>query len=427
MAISDLPGDINQAKKRTRPSDLNMTFDRPVRTPEASPLGKDLPRIPLPSEMIGAASKTLSIGAGQIADAGTNLMVRAAGGDPTTRRGGADAMTQMGGRAGQAVQDYSAAIMRAPQSAILGLSGAIPQAAAQPGGAEPVAAPAPQPQVAQAPAVEQPQVAAQPQAVTPAAQSPYQQTSVPGAVSRRGADGVMEFTDRPDAVQGARPSDKQSGGTFSVVSGGREAMAQNLLATEIMQQTSRERSNPVPMTVVRDSGKSGMEGELNRRENQRTSENNRQIRDNNQQQIAGGSARIASLQAGLQQVAQGDRSAEAEQRIQDLQSRIADPRLSEEERAQAERSFQALTVSGKDRYMLQDVILGEDAMGAPLIGRVALDTLTGQQVGSPQERGVQQAGRTVTRAEVAAKAKAEGISEAEVIELARRNGIEVAN
>lgn len=445
MANSLLPGDINQAKKRTSLSDLTsmpaaysqpgpvkLAPQQPARKPYPNPggsvhtseLGGGLGMLQTAAKLAPAA---IGLIAGHQLDTGRNALINAAGGDPKTASGGADKYTKAGTHAGMAhgyMMDRNGGSID-PGGLVLAATGASPvQAAERP---QSLTAPTPakpaQPSAGNAQPV---QGGAAAPATNPLTEAPYQRTSVPGAVSRRGADGVMEFTDRPDAVAGAQGEPAQSAGGLSVVSGGRQGMARNLLATEIMQQTRREQANPNYVTTVRDSGAAGVQGLLNGLANEKNGKDGKENTKQQGQRIAEGAARITGLEGQLQQVAQADRAAEADQRVKDLQARIADPRLPPEERALAERSYQALTVSGKDRYMLQDVIMGQDAMGSPIIGRVALDTLTGQQVGAGAGQGAA-APRTVTLAEVQAKAKQDGVSPAEVIEAARQQGIEVRN
>jgi hypothetical protein len=273
-----------------------------------------------------------------------------------------------------------------------------------------------------------------------------------GIVGRRNEQGVQEFSNMQgdvDSAAGRRFADPGSNvgngrGGLSITSG--ETVDNINRATDTMrearQQAVLERQNPNPVTVIRDGTRSGMEGQMNRMLNDRDAGTRAQRTADQQDRVQKGrdtlsernmtrnNNRVAEQQAARQEqrsqlndqlteqsIAQGALEAKNQGRLQDLQSRMADPSLSEEERSLAERSFQALTVSGKDRYMLQDVILDRDPMGTPIIGRVALDTLTGQQVSQPP--------RTVTRSEAKAKAEELGITLAEVVLIAERNGIRV--
>lgn len=81
----------------------------------------------------------------------------------------------------------------------------------------------------------------------------------------------------------------------------------------------------------------------------------------------------------------------AQQRqIQQMRERLADPNLDPAEREQIQRAYNTLTTPAKDRYMLQDAVMGHDALGAPVFGKQALDTATGQMVGQGQPQGAPQ-------------------------------------
>lgn len=220
-----------------------------------------------------------------------------------------------------------------------------------------------------------------------------------GVAGRRNAQGVAEFTDSPEALADAQPG-RVGGlgdgiGGLSVVSGGREAMDRNLLATEIMQQTRRERSNPNYLTVVGDSSRerAATRNPLDRLVNDRANQERADARAGRENarldRLAGGNQRIAQLQGQLEQSAQAridnERNNRAATRLDDLSSILADPSLSPERRAQIERTMGSLTVSAKDRYVPQDTILAYDQYDNPVVGRTAVDVLTGNIPGQSQD------------------------------------------
>jgi len=86
----------------------------------------------------------------------------------------------------------------------------------------------------------------------------------------------------------------------------------------------------------------------------------------------------------------GELALAQQQRIEQLRTQLADPNLDPATRAQLERTYNTLSTPAKDRYMLQDSVMGYDALGAPIFGKAALDVATGQMVG---QGGQQQAAR----------------------------------
>jgi hypothetical protein len=184
-----------------------------------------------------------------------------------------------------------------------------------------------------------------------------------GVAGRRNAQGLAEFTDSPEALAGAQPG-RVGGlgdgiGGLSVVSGGREAMDRNLLATEIMQQTRRERSNPNYLTVVGDSSRerAATRNPLDRLVNDRANQERADARAGRENarldRLAGGNQRIAQLQGQLEQSAQAridnERNNRAATRLDDLSSILANPDLSPERREAVERIQTSLTLPAEAR------------------------------------------------------------------------------
>lgn len=113
-----------------------------------------------------------------------------------------------------------------------------------------------------APAAQQ----AAPSEAVPAAQdSGYQQTGIKDIVGKKDENGQYSFTNESSAVAGANGQldMPNRGGTFSVVSGGQEAMERNLRAADIMQGTREAGAQgfrPGGVTVVRDSSRDDAAG-----------------------------------------------------------------------------------------------------------------------------------------------------------------------
>lgn len=88
------------------------------------------------------------------------------------------------------------------------------------------------------------------------------------------------------------------------------------------------------------------------------------------------------IQAQLDQqnLDKGDIELQQSRRQADLLARIQDPNTDDAEREQLMQRYRSLTTSGKDRYFLQDAVLGHDAMGTPIYGKQVVDTVTGKVV-----------------------------------------------
>lgn len=235
-------------------------------------------------------------------------------------------------------------------------------------------------------------------------------------------------------------------------------MDSNLLAAQIHQQTRLENSNPNYLTVVRDSSRGGIQGAINAELNQRDAGRRTERRDQQQQRIQQGQQQIDQTmqqrrtdavaaderlytrsqdaiaeqrnQLGDeltgQQIEQGQMSVAQQRQLRDLAARIADPSLSAADRAEAERAYQALTVSGRDRYMLQDVVMGYREDGSPIVGRAALDTQTGQMV-SQDAQAPARLPQGVTREDATADARsavARGASREAVNQRLRELGLD---
>ena len=110
------------------------------------------------------------------------------------------------------------------------------------------------------------------------------------------------------------------------------------------------------------------------------------------------------------------------QRLEGLAAQMADTSLSQDQREAARSAYDSLSTPAKDRYVLQDTIIGYDEMTGPKYGKVAIDVLTGRPVAG----GGSAPGRTsVTRAEVEKTAKDEGMTVEQVSKMLRDRGITV--
>lgn len=253
------------------------------------------------------------------------------------------------------------------------------------------------------------------QASTPAAQgNGFQQTGIGGIVGRRNSQGVMEFSNAQGDVAGAagtRLVDGNMGDGIGGLSVGQAGDAQQ--AIERVDRANAERQRMVDasrgglgdtgnFTVVGDNTRGslfGQELEARRRRrdgtDQAIAENRLKARELNQnnantqaelglrQREVVNAEQTGALdrQKTQQEIQNNQLTLDQQQQVQAIRTRLADPSLPANERAQLERNYAALTTPAKDRYVLQDVVLGQDATGAPITGKAAVDVTTGQVVG----------------------------------------------
>lgn len=428
---SDIPGDINQAKRRPNPASpagiqqmarqalqpqpattsiaqvdysrpapmlpgdparaarMQAQADQPVTKVEQGPstgdrltqIAKDAYAISKPL-LMPAATVGGILGA-PVIDAGRNALIRAAGGDPTTAEGGETKYRDRAFNEIQpAVQAFNTAgdaARRGAGGAILSITGASPSQAPSPaaGGA---GATGSMPDKPSLPALQKPN-----SGPTAPAGNGYQGTGIAGVVGRRGANGVMEFTNDAAAAKGAQgqlPGYGDGKGTLSIISGGQEGMQRNLRAAEIMQQTRRANAGP-GLTIVEDSTRGTKAEQAARSAKQAAvaaAGRNGGIAQPSTDYNAANRNLAASDAANIQ-VSAARRNDEAQQRVQNVLARLTDPSTSAAEREQLQRTYATLTTPAKDRYVLQDTVLGYDETSQkPILGRVALDTTTGQPV-----------------------------------------------
>ena len=341
------------------------------------------------------AATAAGILAAPVIDAGRNTAIRAAGGDPNTAEGGstkyqdrAFGEIQPALKAAEAVGD---ATRRGAGNAVLSITGAKPVAAVQsPGSSAPSASIAALPDKPALPATSKPGSATA--SMPPAAGNGYQNTGIAGVVGRRGANGQMEFTNEAGAVSGAQGNLAGHGdgkGTLSIISGGAEGMRRNLRAAEILQQTRRANNPGMTVTVVEDSTR----GTKAEREARAAAAQAQSLASAGKGgalaqppvDYAATNRNLAAGEAADLQANAAKRNDQAQQRVQDVLTRLTDQDTPPAEREQLQRTYATLTTPAKDRYVLQDTVLGYDEMSQkPILGRVALDTTTGQPVAGQQ-------------------------------------------
>lgn len=286
-------------------------------------------------------------------------------------------------------------------------------------------------------------------AVTAAQQSPAQDGFVDtglgqglqgGAIAaRRGAGGVMEFSNdaKVQASAGAMPAGGVGGigdgiGTFSQAQAGDAALAYGRFERanqELakMAKVSRAGEPSGGLTIVADSSRAPSLRErqisrLDARNAETEALRNRGTREDQQLALNVNRDNRESAAAGIEmQTAQ--LGLDSGLRIEEIRQQLTDPAIKGDQRAALERNYASLTTSAKDRYVLQDAVIGADAYG-PKYGKIALDVVTGQPVGQGQA-APETARKTATSAEVDAAAKQAGKSRAEILQVMKGKGITI--
>lgn len=350
------------------------------------------------------------------ADALRNATIRAAGGDPATSEGGETANRD---RAFGKIKPAVDAVQGAGESLREGISGGILSATgaspARPVTPEPVTKPMPAPS----------QAAQQPGQQAPAkpADSPYFATDS-GIAVRRNENGVTEFSNDPQALANAQamPAGGIGGqalrtpgvsnmaddvalerrgsisnlgngiGTFSQMNPGDSAMAlgrferANQEREKMIQASRRGEIGEAGgrLTIVADSSRTPTLRERQMARLDARLAETEALRAGIQEAAATGADTRATnslARAKTQQdIASGALELQNAQTIQQLLALIADPSLKDAERQAAIQAYNALTISPKDRYILQDTVLASDPLTGPKYGKVALDVLTGRPV-----------------------------------------------
>ena len=302
--------------------------------------------------------------------------------------------------------------------------------------AKPATAPAPSQQQAAAPPTKPAQQPGQ-QAPAKPADSPYFATDS-GIAVRRNENGVTEFSNDPQALAsaqampaggiGGRQAQQSAPGSMVAPAGSRVlasgsntpdqefarlGSAANLgngigaasfgndgdsrLALERFERANQIRAQSIAenrgrelgdnggrLTIVRDSSRSPTLAELQIARLEANKADAESRRAGAREAAATGADTRATnslTRAKTQQdIALGKFELQNAQTIQQLRAMMADPSLKEADRQAAIQAYNALTISPKDRYILQDAVLASDPLTGPKYGKVALDVLTGRPV-----------------------------------------------
>ncbi|MCP1616942.1 hypothetical protein FBY21_1541 [Pseudomonas sp. SLBN-26] len=207
----------------------------------------------------------------------------------------------------------------------------------------------------------------------------FGETGIAGVVGRRGANGVMEFSNDPNDVAGAKG--KAGGGigdgigTLSIMSGGAEGMQRNLAAAEIIRQTRRDNAGG-GLSIVGDSTRGrGLDQQQAERVASANWDRQQQAKLEARQAggIAGGLDQFFNnqlqRQATEQQIAARGLELQKQERLNGLLAGLDDQSRSPEERAQLREAYLQMTTPLKDQ---RTVSLGE-----------VVDPATGQKFKSP--------------------------------------------
>ncbi|WP_431484212.1 hypothetical protein [Pseudomonas solani] len=218
----------------------------------------------------------------------------------------------------------------------------------------------------------------------------FGETGIAGVVGRRGANGVMEFSNDPGAVAGA--TGKVGGGigdgigTLSIMSGGREGMERNLAAAEIIRQTRRDNAGG-GLSIVGDSTRGrGLDQQQAERIASADWDRQQQAKLSARQErgIGGGLQDFQNnqlqRQVTEQQIAARGLEIQKQQKLNGLLAGLDNPNLAPEVRAQLQDTYLTLTTPLKDQRVVGEVEL-TDNMGVKTKKPVVTSVISGQQVG----------------------------------------------
>ncbi|MDH1012318.1 hypothetical protein N5C80_26600 [Pseudomonas nicosulfuronedens] len=233
-------------------------------------------------------------------------------------------------------------------------------------------------------------------------------------------------------------------GTFSQAQAGDAQLAldrferANQQRQQMVQTAQRGElgNNGGQVNIVRDSSRSPTISEVQNARLEGQLARTDALRQNSNSDAALASQRIASEQQQMgtedlqqqrlaQQVQGGDFDLQQQDRIDQLRAQLADPSLSDEQRAQVQQAYTYLTTPAKDRYRGQDVILGRDETGKDIRGTQLIDVTTGQPVAGGTTQGAPLR-NSVTRAEVESTAKQYNMSPEEIIRQLQAKGVKVS-
>ncbi|WP_337058238.1 hypothetical protein [Pseudomonas sp. USHLN015] len=246
----------------------------------------------------------------------------------------------------------------------------------------------------------------------------FGETGIAGVVGRRGANGVMEFSNDPGAVAGA--TGKVGGGigdgigTLSIMSGGREGMERNLAAAEIIRQTRRDNAGG-GLSIVGDSTRGrGLDQQQAERIASADWDRQQQAKLSARQErgIGGGLQDFQNnqlqRQVTEQQIASRGLEIQKQQKLNGLLAGLDNPNLAPEVRAQLQDTYLTLTTPLKDQRVVSNVE-ETDSMGVRSKRPVVTNVISGGQVGNGQTvASISQADSAVFDEESRAEAKSVG-------------------
>ncbi len=252
----------------------------------------------------------------------------------------------------------------------------------------------------------------------PVADAPAQQSApIPNSQPAQAATPAIT-ADMPGQVGTAPSRPVSGGGTFSVVSGGREGMNRNLLAAEIMRQTLRDNAGGIQVAGITDMG-TGSDRRFNQRLALQQAANPRPQAQQQRQGIGDG---IAAMQAAQTEQQARQLALDSQLRLDNLAAMLADPTVSSDQRETARSAYTSLSTPAKDRYQSQDIIIGRDENGRDIRGSQLIDVTTGR----PVSAGGVSRRMSVTRQEVEQAAKEDGVSIDDYIRALTAQGVAVS-
>jgi hypothetical protein len=273
----------------------------------------------------------------------------------------------------------------------------------------------------------------------------YQPTGIgagANAIVGRMNNGVPEFTNNPTAQAGSDARGLYAGGKMGNGKGNLSfgEAGDSQMALDRFERANQERAKMVEisqrgeigggggLTIVKDSSR-GDTAELRRNERfmAQQDQSKRQGRlDNDASALAAGKAGRDSEQFAVEQqqrvqeLETGALGLDSSRQLLSIKSQLSNPQLDSTQRAQLEATYNALTLSAKDRYM--EVKGGENAEGNQMASTV-LDRATGKT--NTPGGGTQSARSSVPRSEIVATAKARGLTEEQVMAELKNKGVSV--
>ncbi|MBX9914097.1 MAG: hypothetical protein K2Y25_09370 [Pseudomonadaceae bacterium] len=369
-------------------------------------------------------------------DFARNTAIRASGGDPATADGGAakyqDRAINEVRPAISAVQGAGRAIADTSSRAVLSATGAKPSVT-QPAS---ITQPAPNQLPATAAGAASASIAA------PPVDNGYSHSSVRGIV-RKGND----FTNKPETVAGAggtlaqHPGAVNSGWDSNLeIANNEKALIEGDRKVAIQRQMDTQQSGISPGLHV--LGESTALGQAARTARISTGGAGAQAagllaRSGGKDQggaleqlpaqdpgavASAANARLIAEESANLALHGQKQASEQQDRVNALQALMADTTATPEDRAAAGKAYATLTTPSKDRFVTYDENLGEDSSGRMQTGKRVLDTATGTPVAGQTPP---QAQKTASMAEVRSTAKSRGISEDDVLNHLKAQGVTI--